>query len=268
MTDHTPELALDAATVYEQLFVPAEFREWAPHVVAAARVQPGDRVLDVACGTGILAREVARVVGPTGFVAGVDADAGMLAVAARTAPQIEWRLAAAESLPYADRAFDAVVSQFGLMFFDDRRAAVREMMRVLVPRGRVAIAVWGSLEDTAAYETVVTILERVVGRQAADALRAPFALGDRDQLADLFAGVPISELHIDTHVGSAHFPSVRVMIEAEVRGWMPTIGIDISDEQLRAIVAEADRELARFVQPSGAVSFAAPAHIARGTAPD
>ena len=263
-----PEPALDAATVYEQLFVPAEFREWAPRVIAAARVQPGDRVLDVACGTGILAREAARVVGPTGFVAGVDVDAAMLAVAARTAPDIEWRQAAAESLPYADRAFDAVVSQFGLMFFDDRRAALCEMVRVLVPRGRVAIAVWGLLEDTPAYETVVTILERVVGRQAADALRAPFALGDRDQLAALFADVAISELHIDTHVGAAHFPSVQVMVEAEVRGWMPTIGIDISDEQLRAIVADADRELARFVQPIGAVSFAAPAHIVRGTAPD
>ena len=264
MTDHTPELALDAATVYEQLFVPAEFREWAPRVVAAARVQPGDRVLDVACGTGILAREVARVVGPTGFVAGVDADAGMLAVAARTAPQIEWRQAAAESLPYADRAFDAVVSQFGLMFFDDRRAALREMMRVLVPGGRAAIAVWDTLENTPAYAAVVAILERVVGKHAADALRAPFTLGDRNELATLCTGVGIADLHVTTHVGSARFPSVRAMIEAEVRGWMPAVGIAVSDDQLREITAEAERVLREFVESDGAVRFDSPAHIVTG----
>lgn len=70
---------------------------------------------------------------------------GMLSVAARTAPDIEWRQGAAESLPYPDETFDSVVNQFGLMFFTHRRAALQEMVRVLVPGGRLAVAVFDSL---------------------------------------------------------------------------------------------------------------------------
>jgi ubiquinone/menaquinone biosynthesis C-methylase UbiE len=87
-------------------------------------------VLDVACGTGILASEASARVGPNGYVAGVDPNPGMLAVAARIAPSIEWRKGTAELLPYPDQSFDAVVSQFGLMFFIDRHQALREMLRV------------------------------------------------------------------------------------------------------------------------------------------
>jgi SAM-dependent methyltransferase len=267
MTDPASDAALSAASVYENLFVPAEFQEWAPRMVAAARIQAGYRVLDVACGTGVLAREAARVVGPTGFVAGVDRDAGMLAVAGRAAPDIEWRHGSAESLPYDDRSFAAVVSQFGLMFFSDRNAALREMLRVLVPGGRLAIAVWDTLENTPAYATLVAILERVVGTRAADALRAPFALGDRGELATLCAAAGIADLHAATHTGSARFPSVRTMIEAEVRGWMPAVGIDVSDEQFGDIIAQATQALARFVGTDGVVTFDSPAHIVSGAAP-
>ena len=78
MSDPVPQNQIDAATAYEQLFVPALFRQWPRRVIAAACVQLGERVLDVACGTGILAREVAAVTGPAGFVAGVDLNPGML----------------------------------------------------------------------------------------------------------------------------------------------------------------------------------------------
>src|SRR5688500_17922473 len=124
MSDAASNPALTAADVYERLFVPAEFQEWAPRVIEAARVRQGQRVLDVACGTGVLAREAAGVAGSGGHVAGVDLDGGMLIVAARVAPWIDWREASAESLPFADASFDAVVSQFWLMFFPDRRAAL------------------------------------------------------------------------------------------------------------------------------------------------
>ena len=70
----------------------------------------------------------------------------MLAVAEQLAPQIEWKHGTAEALPYAAGSFDAVVSQFGLMFFSDREPALREMLRVLAPEGTLAIAVWDRLE--------------------------------------------------------------------------------------------------------------------------
>lgn len=104
----TLKAQLDVAQVYENLFVPAEFQEWATRMIAAAQIRSGQRVLDVASGTGVLAREAARCVGPTGFVAGLDLDPGMLAVAARRSPEIEWHQGRAESLPYVDDAFDAV----------------------------------------------------------------------------------------------------------------------------------------------------------------
>lgn len=162
-----------AAQAYADLFVPAEFQEWAPRVVAAARLGPGDRVLDLACGTGVLARESMRAVAPGGRVSGLDLDRGMLAVAARESHAVAWCRASAQSLPYRNDSFDAVVSQFGVMFFPDRRGALREMWRVLVPGGRAAIAVWDTLERTPAYAAFVNVLDRILGVRAADALRAP-----------------------------------------------------------------------------------------------
>src|SRR5215510_2837611 len=120
MNDSDLQTQITAAKLYEQFFVPALFAQWAPRVAALAHIQPGDQVLDVACGTGVLAREALSRVGASGFVAGVDASPGMIAVAAELSPLIEWREGIAESLPYDDQRFNAVVSQFALMFFKDR----------------------------------------------------------------------------------------------------------------------------------------------------
>jgi SAM-dependent methyltransferase len=249
-----------AAEVYESLFVPAEFQEWAPRLAAAARIQPGQRVLDVACGTGVLAREAARRVGPTGFVAGVDANPGMLAVAARTAPDIEWRRAGAEALPYADSSFDAVVCQFGLMFFN-QQVALREMMRVLVPGGHLTAAVWDTLDRTPAYAALVALLERRAGTRAADALRAPFVLGDRNELAALFARADMPDVEILTQRGLARFPNIRSMVEADVRGWLPAAGVILSESHIGEILDEAEDALSAYVTSDGTVTFDSPAHI-------
>jgi SAM-dependent methyltransferase len=249
-----------AAEVYESLFVPAEFQEWAPRVVAAARIGAGQKVIDVACGTGVLTREVARRVGRSGFVAGVDANPGMLAVAARTAPEIEWRHASAEALPYDDNFFDAVVCQFGLMFFN-QQAALREMMRVLKPSGHLTAAVWDTLEHTPAYATLVSLLDRHAGPRAANALRAPFVLGDRNELAALFARADMPDVDIVTHHGAARFPNLRTMVEAEVRGWLPAAGVMLSESQLGEILDEAEKALGEYVNADGSVTFDSPAHI-------
>jgi len=147
MSEAVSQAQIEAANAYETLFVPALFGEWAPRVAEAAQVKLGQRVLDVACGTGVLAREVVSRTGPSGYVAGVDPDPGMLAVARTLAPSVDWREGDAESLPFPHRSFDAVVSQFGLMFFADRHRAIREMLRVLAPGGRLAAAVWDSLDN-------------------------------------------------------------------------------------------------------------------------
>lgn len=258
---------IDAANAYEDLLVPALFQEWAPRVVSAARLYRGERVLDVACGTGVLARAAAERVGANGSVTGLDSDPGMLIVATRLAPEITWREGSAESLPFSDESFDAVISQFGLMFFRDRAQALREMIRVLAPGGRLAIAVWNSLEHTPAYAAEVALLERIAGPAAADAVRAPFCLGDRDELEELFSECGAENVTITTQQGLARFPTIRSMVEAELRSWLPVRGITLPEDRIEEILEEAEEALSTFRTGNGTVLFDSPAHIVAAAKP-
>ena len=264
MKDASSEQDVAAAAAYEDLHVPALFQQWSPRVVEAAQIRPGHRVLDVACGTGVLAREAALRLGGEGFVAGLDASPGMLAVAKRLAPAIEWREGVAESLPYEAESFDAIVSQFGLMFFRDRAGALREMKRVLAPGGRIAVAVWESLDNSQAYPIEVALLERIAGERAANALRAPFVLGDRAELTTLFRDAGVASVEITTHNGTARFPSIKTMVEADLRGWLPVMGVVLTEEQIECILKEAEQALGQYVTPEGTVEFDSPAHIVTG----
>ena len=257
---------IQAAAAYEELLVPALFEEWAPRVASAAALSPDKNVLDVACGTGVLAREVAAWVGETGVV-GLDRDPGMLAIARRLAPRLRWCNGSAEELPFPDERFDAVVSQFGLMFFADRTQALREMMRVLVPAGRLVVAVWDSLTNTPVYAIEVELLDRIAGREAADALRAPFALGDRNELANLFEDAGVGCVTVTTHQGKAQFPSVRSMVEADLRGWLPVMGINLPEDQIASILESAEKALSPYVTGQGKLRFDSPAHIVTGNRP-
>lgn len=253
------------ARAYEALHVPALFEQWCPRVLDAAGVASGDRILDVACGTGVLARAAEARVGPTGSVTGVDLGPGMIAVAKELAPSIEWQECAAESLPYPDRSFDVVVSQFGLMFFSDRSEALREMVRVLKPGASMAVAVWDSLERSEAYPDEVELLQRLAGKEAADALRAPFVLGSKADLTALFEASGVTSVDVETYTGTACFPNVRTMVEADLRGWLPVMGVILQEERIERILNEAEEVLADYVTGDGKVVFSSPAHIVTGS---
>lgn len=255
----------DAAEVYEAFFVPALFGDWAGPVADAAGLAPGQRVLDVACGTGVLARAAAARVGPGGAVVGLDRNAGMLAVARRQAPGIEWREGLAESLPFEAASFDAVVSQFGLMFFQDRDRALGEMWRVLRPGGRLAVAVWDALERTPGYAAMTALLQRLFGDAAADALRAPYALGEAGALAALFARAGIAGARVETREGEARFPSVESWVHTDVKGW--TLADLIDEAQYRALQRAAPAALRAFVQADGTVRFRHGAHVVTAVKP-
>jgi SAM-dependent methyltransferase len=253
-----------AAEAYEELFVPALFRQWPSLVLDAAGVGAGDRVLDVACGTGVLAREAIARVSDSGTVVGLDVAEGMLAVAKQLAPTIDWQQGPAEALPFPDGSFDAVVSQFGLMFFPDRAKALHEMLRVLVPNGRLAIAVFDSLDRIPAVAKEVDILERIGGSEAADALRAPFVLGDPDVLETLANDAGIASIQVRTHDGQARFPSIRSLVEADLRGWLPIMGVVLSEDRIEQILDAADRELGDYAGEGGEMIYDISAHIVSG----
>lgn len=253
------QVTANAAEVYEAFYLPALFQEWATRMVEAARIMPGEHVLDVACGTGVAARTAAERVGPDGSVVGLDINDGMLAVAERVAPEIDWRRGVAEALPFDDDRFDAVLCQFGLMFFEDGPTSIREMMRVLRPGGRLAVAVWDALERSSGYLAFVGLLERLFGAETAGALRAPFVLGDPRALGALFAGAGYPEAVVETQEGTARFPSIESWVYADVKGWTAAERID--DAGHERLLREAARELGPFEGADGTVAFRMPAHL-------
>jgi SAM-dependent methyltransferase len=224
-------------------------------MLAAVAVREGDHVLDVACGTGVVARGAVPKVG-AGRVVGLDATDAMLAVAERIEPRVEWRVGDAGDLSFEDGSFDAVICQSGLMFFPDQVAAVREMWRVLGPGGRLAVQVWASCE---AQDTFADILEEHAGTVVADQYRTPWNLSDSERLLALFRAAGLAEVELRTEPGSAVYPSVESFL-AGATGIL--IAADLNTERLASDTAEA---FSRYITPEGILSFSEPGHIVTAT---
>ncbi len=248
-----------AAEVYEQFFVPALFGQFVDTTLDAVAVRLGDDLLDVGCGTGIVARRAIERVGPDGSVHGVDPNPAMLAVAHRKAPDVHWHEGVAEALPFDDASVDRTVCQFAAMFFDDPPQAIAEMARVTRPGGAVVIASWASVDSSPGYAAMVELLDRRVGRWAADALLAPFSIGTEQALAQLVAPID-PDVVVTRSSGTAGFASLDDWLHTEIRGW--TLADGISNDTFDELRVAARRDLARFVGPDGQVEFAAPALVA------
>ena len=150
--------------IYETALVAPLFRPWADSLLDDAQLGPGESILDVACGTGIVARVARERLGTAGKVVGVDGSPGMLAVAARVAPAIEWRQGDAAALPLQpEERFDVVVCQQGLQFFEDRAEAAREMKRALAANGRLAVSTWRPDEEFPVLHGLRGVAERHLG---------------------------------------------------------------------------------------------------------
>ena len=213
------QLEESSAEAYERYLVPVLFAPGAQYLVELAAPGPGERVLDVACGTGIVARRAVPRVGSGGKVVGVDINEGMLEVARKVSadihPAIEWHQGDAIDMPLPDRAFDVVFCQQGLQFFPDRPAALDEMHRVLVQNGRLVLSILRSIEHSPGYRLLAEALERHVGPDAGAMMRSPFPSLSADELRDLITGAGFREVRIFLGVGPVRYPSVEEFLRWE-----------------------------------------------------
>jgi SAM-dependent methyltransferase len=250
------QVSLDAAEQYEARFVPAIFAEWAPLLVDTADVRPGQEVLDVACGTGIVARTVADRLAGSGRVAGVDINDGMLAVARRVRPDLDWRHGDVADLPFPDRSFDASLCQMALMFFPDRVRALREMARVTRPGGVVALVVPASLDAQPAYRPFVDLAVRVTGADARSVLGSYWVCGDPEALRRMVTDAGLQVTDVRRHAGTATFGSAEELAVTEVEG-SPLVD-RITPDAYAAIRAGSGEVLAPFLASDGTLH--APLH--------
>ncbi|HWI03444.1 MAG TPA: methyltransferase domain-containing protein, partial [Acidimicrobiales bacterium] len=189
--------AANAAENYERYFVPAIGEPVARRLVEAARPAPGERVLDIACGTGIASRLALQAVGTTGSVVGLDANPGMLEVARAVTPAgIEWLQAPAEDVPVPDASFDLALCSMGLQFFSNREAALREMRRALAPGGR---AVWCTPGPTPPLlEAIDQALSSHIGPGASMFVHAVFSLHDAGEAGALMEAAGFGSVDVQT----------------------------------------------------------------------
>jgi ubiquinone/menaquinone biosynthesis C-methylase UbiE len=259
----------NAAEIYEKYLVPAIFGAWPPILLKLVSPRPGERVLDVACGTGAVARLAAEQVGAKGRVVGVDISAGMLTVA-RSIPLpaggIDWKEADAQSIPFPDGSFDIVTCQLGLQFIPDRAKALREMKRVLVPGGRLALLVWRPIRYSPGFAALEQALQRHAGPEAAKWMRSPFSLGDRQELRNLIQATGFTNTTIRIGIGTVRFKSVNQFVSLYTAGTpLSTHVSHMSEKAYSAMVENVRSALESYVDDEG-LAFPIEGHLASATA--
>jgi ubiquinone/menaquinone biosynthesis C-methylase UbiE len=235
---------------YERYFVPAIGAPLANDLMQIAALQPGERVLDVACGTGVLARLAAQAVGAAGTVAGVDINPGMLAVARSTTPPamaIAWHEASVEAMPLPDASFDAVLCQMGLQFVGDKHAALSEMRRVLAPGGRVILNVPGPTPQP--FVVMAEALAQHIGVEAAGFVKQVFSLHDTEELRSLMDGVGFRDVSVEAGNVSLRLPEPEKFLWQYVHS-TPLVGAvaQASDERRGALERDVVAKWREFVK--------------------
>ena len=237
--------------MYEQSLVGPLFRPWAKLLLDEVTLSRGESVLDVACGTGIVARLARERVGDTGRVVGVDVSPAMLAVARRVAPSIDWREGEAAALPRREgERFDVVLCQQGLQFFPDRAAAAREMHHALAPEGRLAVSTWRPDEEIPLGRE----LRRAAERHLGPILDRRHSFGDGTQLESLLREAGFRDVRSRTVSHTIRFDdgSAFVRLNAMALAGMSARSKEMSDEErdriVEAIVRESDSVAAPYRQ--------------------
>lgn len=266
-SDNAWTAAPSVAANYERSLVPMLFKPWANTLVRIAAPRPVERVLDIACGTGIVARTVAARLAGTARITGIDVNADMLDIACRTAPGIDWRLADATCTGLPDTSFDVVLCQQGLQFLPDPLAALRDWHRVLSPSGRLVVSTWHN-PDNPAYATIRAALQHHLPYhpEAAGFVTSIFALSDATELHDLLARAGFRNIDVAVHADVVDCPKPRVWVEAFLSA-APVDAIATLSEELRdQIITEVSQDLRGHLTSDGRLTFSIASNIAIASA--
>jgi SAM-dependent methyltransferase len=269
MVQPAKQVDTTAAEAYEQFMVPSLFGPWVDDVVALALPQPGEHVLDVACGTGTATRLAAERVIASGTVVGLDIDPGMIEVA-RSRPtssggaSLAWHCGSALDMPFEDGTFDVVLCLQGLQFFPDKVAGLREMRRVLKLVGRLAASVWRTIEHCKGHNSLAQVLER--HGVDAGAARRPFSLGDADELHRLAPEAGFRDVNVHAVVKPMRFPSPQHFIDSLAAGAPSTRHAlaKVPESERRVLIEEVSTALQPYVDKDGvAIPYASHLLLAR-----
>jgi len=242
--------------MYEQWLAGPLFRPWAEMTLDEVKLVPGDRVLDIACGTGIVARLASERLGTAGDIVGIDVSPDMLAVARRVAPDIDWREGNAGALPLRNgEQFDVVICQQGLQFFPDKSTAAAQMRRALKPGGRLAVATWRSDDEIPLFRDLRYIAQRHLGAIADQR----YSFGDAAPLEALLRDAGFHEVRSRTISRAIRFndgaPLLRLNTMAFVG--MSAVGKGMGDEErqrvVEAIISDSAPVLQSYTDESGLV---------------
>lgn len=244
----TQQPTASPADTYENYLGPALFTPCARLLLAKAAPLPGEKAIDVACGTGIAARYLAPALGHDGHITGIDISPPMLSVARRKVPDnptVDWREGSADELPVDSQSVDLVVCQQGLQFFPDRLGAAREMHRVLKPQGRAALAVWAGLEEHEVFRILMEA-EAAYLDVPVESIAVPFSLGDPAAIKQLLYDAGFSEVDLDEATFNAELPDPERFIEQIVLAGAAVIPeLNEDDPAERAALIEAVSEASR-----------------------
>ena len=242
--------------------VPAIFAPWVSSLLDVAELASKERLLDVACGTGVVTRQALSRVGVSSRVVGLDINGQMLAMAQTQAPGVRWVRGNGLAMPFTPAAFDVVVCQQGLQFFPEPGAALSEMHRVLVSGGRLALAVWCAIESSAGHHALAEGLAKHVSPEAAALMHGAFCLGDADTIRLLLAEAGFRDVRIRREERLARFSSpedfTRWVVQGSVLG---RTGVVVRAEALAALIDAVSQALQAYVDVDGLV-FPMQAHLA------
>lgn len=261
------------AELFERFFGPSIFVPWTRVLLDFAEPEPGERVLDLACATGIVARQVARLLGAEGRVVGLDVDPGMLRVARERASSegvtVEWREADATDTGLPEACFDLVLCQQGIQFFDDPQGALREALRVLDEEGRIALNVWKPLAHHPVYEALLEAEARYLGADL-DTVATPFTFGDSARLSALMDAAGFRDVEVSERTLDVEFPDPDTFVALTVMAGAAVVPeLALESEERSALIEAVSRDSADVLErhrDGDRLAFAMPNQIAVGYA--